>query len=236
MANEMRMYGKTVNEMTKEELSELVQSVADSKRKNGGSLRARNLQLSPEYKLVGLPVVTHVLTQQDNGDTSGSPTATAAQITFVNDMTNRLFKIYDKASQTDVQWASFVESQTVYHDTLTGMNYDCNSLTSTDYNNIITSVAEWQFKLHNIICESNQWSGKASFPSTYSVTNVLHNMIRCEYRALACYDDLGNFLCAQTGGQNISHTRWWRTVSKRTTSSMQSFDPIHCLTISCARM
>lgn len=142
MVNEMRFYGKPVNDMNKAELSDLVQSVGRAKR-HQPKLRNRNLQLNPVYTLVDIPMVTHVLTQQHNGDTSGSPTATAAQVTFMNDMTNRLFNIYDKASQTSVQWASFVESETLYHDTLT-LNKDCNDLTSTDYNNIITvcSVVE----------------------------------------------------------------------------------------------
>lgn len=198
--------------MSKEEFSELVKSAASSKDRNKSYQSRRNLQLNPEYTLVDLPVVTHVLTQQDNGDTSGSPTATAAQITHFTKMTNQFFNIYDKVSQTSVQWATFVESETIYHDTLV-MDKDCNSLNVTDYTNIVTAAADWQFKLHNIVCESNRFSGKASYPWNYDVTYERHNLIFTEYRAMACYDEVGNFLCDQTNGQNISHTRWWRTRS-----------------------
>jgi Pregnancy-associated plasma protein-A len=42
----------------------------------------------------------------------------------------------------------------------------------------------------------------------------VHNLLRVDYRALACYDDDGNFLCELTSdGQQVSHTRWWRTRS-----------------------
>jgi hypothetical protein len=170
-------------------------------------------------------VVYHVLTKQDNGDGSGSPTATSAQINFMNHMTNKLFTVYDKVSQTSVAWATFVVSDIIYHDNLT-LDKDCGSLSDSDVSNIITGVNEWQFKLHNIICESDNWSGVASFPSSYSVTSVRHNMIRCEYRAVACYDEHKNFLCEQIDGQNVSHTRWWRTRSTVEAHEV-SFEALH---------
>ena len=211
--NEIKTFGKSANDMSSQEFSELVMSAATHKDDHHHHLRKRrNLQLNPEYTLVNLPVVTHILTQQDNGDASGSPKATAAQITFLTKMVNQFFNIYDKVSKTSVQWASFVESETIHHDILT-IDKDCNGLNMTDYTQIIPTVDDWQFKMHHIICESNRFSGKASYPWNYDVTHERHNLIHSDYRALACWDDEGNFLCEQTDGQNISHSRWWRTRS-----------------------
>lgn len=163
------------------------------------------------YTLRGLPIVYHILQNNDNGG-MGNPTATAAQLEFTTNMTNRLYTIYDKTTKTSVEWATFVTSQTVNH--TQSINYDCSKLTNTDYQNIVTKVSQWQFKLHAIICESNQWSGVASFPGTYPVTDVLHNVVRIDWRAIASRDDYGNFLAAPSAnGQNISFTRWWRTRS-----------------------
>ncbi|KAL9185844.1 hypothetical protein ACHAXT_003621 [Thalassiosira profunda] len=223
VANEIKMFGKSVNQMTRAEFSNIVQGLArrqskgqDGDKGNGRqpfSLR-RNLQLSPDYRLVDMPIVYHVLEKQYKPNTgSDRPSATDAQLAFMTSKTNDLFNIYDKVSKTSVQWASFVHDQTIRHQDV--INYDCNSLTTTDYDNIIRDASEWQYKLHVIICESTNWSGVASFPNSYPVTSVRHNMVRVEYRAVACYHDDGTFLCDtyDTNGDPVSHTRWWRTRS-----------------------
>jgi len=64
------------------------------------------------------------------------------------------------------------------------------------------------------VCESTKFSGKATGPAEYSVTSALHNTFCVDYRALACYDEDGNFLCELSNqGEKVSHTRWWRTRS-----------------------
>ncbi len=169
------------------------------------------LSAAVSYTLRGLPVVYHILQNNNNGGT-GNPSATAAQLEFMTNMTNRLYNIYDKTSKTTVQWANFVTSQVLVH--TQSLNYDCDNLSYNDFYTIVTKVSEWQFKFHAIICESNQWSGVASLPSFYAVTDVRHNVVRIDWRAIASRDEFGNFLAAPSAnGQNISYTRWWRTRS-----------------------
>jgi hypothetical protein len=126
--------------------------------------------------------------------------------------TNELFNIYSRVSKTSVQWASFVHGQTIYHGNIE-FGQDCNYLGDALLSKIIRDAPEWQFKLHCIVCESMEWSGIASFPTYFSPTNLRHNLVFAKYRAFACYDEEGRFLCEPTMGQNRSHTRWWRTRS-----------------------
>lgn len=222
VANEIAVFGKPGSDMTRAELTAMVKSAAASRAKIGHkgnpNFLRRNLQTNPAWTLVDVPIVYHVLTQQHIPKANATldavrPSATAAQIEFMTNMTNKLYNIYDKNSQTSVQWASFVTDQVIYHNDLI-INGDCdNALSSSNYNSIIQDATDWQFKLHAIICESTQWSGVASFPNNYAETSVLHNMVRIEYRAVACYNEAGDFLCDLTNGQQVSHTRWWRTRS-----------------------
>lgn len=211
-AAEIKTFGKPGEEMTRGELSDIVQSLVERGKNGNKPTLRRNLQLEAAYTLKDVPIVHHVLTKQGiSGSNAAPPSATAAQLDFLTTKTNELFNIYDKLSKTSIQWASFVH-EVIYHDDFP-LTKDCNNLSLEDYNNIIKDSPEWEFKLHNIICESTNWSGVASFPNSYSVDSVLHNMVRCEYRAVSCHDDSGNFLCDLTDGQEVSHTRWWRTRS-----------------------
>lgn len=209
VAAEIKTFGKPVNSMSRGDLSNIVRGAIDSK-KPANLFGRRNLQINPEYTLVDIPIVFHVLTAQGiAGSTAGPPSATAAQLDWVVEQANKLYTIYDKPSKTSVEWASFTR-ESIYHDNLS-ISGDCSSsLSSSDFDAIIKAAVDWQYKMHVIICESTSFSGRASFPGTYSVTNVKHNMCYVEYRALPCYDDDGNFLCELTGGEQISHTRWWR--------------------------
>jgi hypothetical protein len=200
------------SDMGRDEFSAMVQSLAKHNKPNL-KLRGNNrqLQLNPDYLLVDMPIVYHILVNQNNNGI-GSPSATQLQLNFMTAMTNKLYEVYDKSTLTSVNWATFVEDPSSPIEHTGTFNKDCGSLTDLEIQNIVSAAPEWQYKLHCIICESNQWSGVASFPSSYSVGNPRHNMVRVEYRAVACYDEDGNFLCDLTDGQ-ISHTRWWRTRS-----------------------
>jgi hypothetical protein len=240
--NMIKTFGKTGDDMSKMDLSAIIKGVSARAKAKGsfgiasssesdeksdvgigsgeididvGDLWNRNLAINPAYSLVNMPVVYHVMTGQHIPKSNAAldavrPSATAKQLAFMTEKTNELYNIYDKVSKTSVQWASFVHDQTIYHNNYI-FNKDCSSL--SDYTSIVTKASEWQFKLHVIICESTQWSGVASFPNAYAVTDVKHNVVRVEYRAVACYDDKNEFLCDQTNGKNVSHTRWWRTRS-----------------------
>jgi len=222
--NEIGIFGKTGNELTTEDLSKIVTALAlghhkqKNSRNNADSIfiggPRRNIQENytpPMYKLVDLPIVYHVLANQVSGcdNNTINSIATDAQLEFMTSMTNRLYAIYDKANQTSVQWASFVWADTLVHKE-SSFDSDCDNLTFLNFTNIVTKVEDWEFKFHVIICASNTWSGLSSFPFHYSPTDVRHNVVRVDYRALACHDDDGNFLCADAA---VSHTRWWRTRS-----------------------
>ena len=228
--NEIKIFGVAGKDLSKNELSVMVSTLAHKKKhrrtteegqhhsvddllkrsKRVGSKVMRNLQTSAAYTLKGIPIVYHILMNNNNGG-NGSPSATYAQLDFMTNMTNRLYKIYDKSTQITVDWATFVTSEVIIH-TQT-LNYDCNSLPESEFTNIVTGVNEWKFKIHTIICESNQWSGIASFPGMYGVTDPRHNAIRIDWRAMASHDEDGNFLANPTNGKNASYTRWWRTRS-----------------------
>jgi Pregnancy-associated plasma protein-A len=186
--------------MTVNDFSSVVTSLLSS-NVNGGSL----------FRLVNIPLVYHILPNQDNGGSS-SPSMTDAQRDFATQMTNKSYNIYDKKSKKSVQFASFVTDQTITHDDFVSKT-DCQSLSSSDWSSIVTKADDWQFKMHVVICELGRISGFASFPRTFPATDPEHNLVRVDYRALACFDDDGNFLCDLTNGQQVSHTRWWRTRS-----------------------
>jgi len=239
-ANMIKTFGKIGDDMSKLDLSAVVKGVAARNKADGmimatgedaiasngnvgdaidideaADLWSRNLQLSPTYSLVDLPIVYHVLTGQYIPKSNSTlnairPSATAKQLAFMTEQTNKIYNIYDKVSKQSVQWASFVHNQTIYHNNYIFAN-DCGNL--SDYTSIVTKTPEWQFKLHAIICESTRWNGIAWFPNAFNVTDVKHNVVRLEYRALACYNDKKEFLCDQTNGKNVSHTRWWKTRS-----------------------
>ena len=216
--NEVEFFGVAGSELSSVEHSEIMSVLAlEATAGSNPSVtrtptlfgNGRKLQVNPLYRLVDMPIVYHILVNQHNG-AIGSPKATEEQLAFMTQMTNKLYNIYDKASQTAVQWASFrQDGPAIIHPQ--NLVYDCTDLTYADYASIVTRATDWQFKLHAIICESDQWSGIASFPDSWPVTDVQHNMVRIEYRAIACYNEQGDFLCTPTNGQKISHTRWWRT-------------------------
>jgi len=164
------------------------------------------------HQLVGIPIVYHILRNQDNGG-EGNPSLTDAQRDFATQITNKLFEIYDKQTGETLPFLQFVTDSTVIHNE--ELNGDCRDLSTSYLASIVRAVEDWQFKFHAVVCESNQFSGYASFPEHYAPNNVLHNLFRMDYRAYACYDDEGNFLCTarSADGEPISHTRWWRTRS-----------------------
>jgi len=225
--NEISVLGTPGSAMSRKELSGIVSNLAKRqklrKQSNGSkevvydvfamsnSTTIGQLSATVAYTLKGLPVVYHILENNHNG-ASSNPSATAAQLDFMTNMTNRLYTIYDKTTKTSVEWATFVTSQVLVH--TESINYDCHYLSYYDFQNIVTKVSEWQFKLHVIICESNQWSGIASFPNFYPATDVRHNIVRVDWRAIASRDEMGNYLAVPgADGQTISRTRWWRTRS-----------------------
>ena len=217
--NEIKLFGMTGVEMSRKEISEIVSTLSRKKHLRAQTVEEgrheernynRRLQTSAAYTLQGIPIVYHILVNNNDGGT-GSPSATYAQLDFMTNMTNHLYKIYDKNTTITVDWANFVTSEVIVHNQT--LDYDCNSLSATEFTDIVTVVNEWKFKMHTIICESNKWSGVASFPGTYGVTDPRHNAIRLDWRAIASHDEDGNFLANSTDGKNTSHTRWWRTRS-----------------------
>lgn len=163
------------------------------------------------YRLVNMPVVFHVLANQTNG-AEGAPSITDAQRDWVIKITNQLFEIYDRSTGVTEPFATFVFNATVTHDK--EFEVDCRAMADSDMADLVRAAVEWEFKFHILVCESSRVSGKASFPDDYAVTSPLHNAMIVDYRALACYDDDNNFLCdLSEDGEQISHTRWWRTRS-----------------------
>jgi hypothetical protein len=183
-------------------VEEFVHDVAATLASFSGNSEPLNTAAAVAYTLRGLPIVYHILQNNNNGGT-GNSIATAAQLDFATNMTNRLYTIYDKTTKTSLNWATFVTSQTVVH--TQSINYNCDDLSNNDFQNIVTKVSEWQIKLHTIICESNNWSGIASFPGWYSVTHILHNVGRIDWRAVASLDDYGNFLATQQWAKYFLH-------------------------------
>jgi Pregnancy-associated plasma protein-A len=201
--------------MTGRDFSHLLQSLLPTGRtKNQGSIgrlfSSSSQRFQAAYRLVGVPLVYHVLPKQGSQNTR--PSMTNAQRDHATKTTNQLFNIYDKQSKQSIQFASFVTSDTIVHRNFTFKD-DCSDLTDAQLKTIVTRATDWQFKMHVFICEFADFSGLASFPYDYDVTDPQHNLLRVDHRALACYDDNGTFLCKPTLGRNVSYTRWWRTGS-----------------------
>ena len=131
-ANMIKTFGKSGDDMSKMDLSNIVKGVAARKKAedilmgtinaeyaeggdelsigidDAGDLWSRNLALNPSYSLVNLPIVYHVLTKQHIPKTDSTldairPSATAQQLTFMTEKTNELYNIYDKVSKSSVQ-------------------------------------------------------------------------------------------------------------------------------------
>jgi Pregnancy-associated plasma protein-A len=162
------------------------------------------------YRLIGIPLVYHVLPNQ--GSQQKRPSMTNEQRDFATNETSRLYNIYNKRTKRLVQFASFVTNDTIVHSNFTTKD-DCFDLSSAQLSSIVTRAADWQFKMHVIVCEFAQVSGVATLPFNFRATDPQHNLLRVDHRALGCYTDDGTFLCNLTNGQQVSHSRWWRTRS-----------------------
>jgi hypothetical protein len=125
------------------------------------------------YQLVNVPIVYHVLPNQ-NGGGKLKPFLTKKQEVYTTHITNQLFNIYDKQSKQSVQFIQFVTNATIIHKNIR-TNVDCPSLSDEQVQKIVTKASEWQFKLHVFVCEINYWSGMATFPGTYPMTDPSHN-------------------------------------------------------------
>ena len=196
-----------------------------------------------EYQLVNISLVYHLLPQQGigaeivregNNDIETFPPLTGpimtdAQRDFATQATNRLFQIYNKKSKQTLPFASFVTyPTTIVHDNFITTK-DCSRLNANDIESLVTIVPEWESRMHVLVCELASISGLATFPSSYPVDDPQHNVLRVDYRTLACYDDrTGDFLCQTTNNNNnnnntnhtttntttqSSHIRWWRNRS-----------------------
>ena len=58
-ANEIKAFGKAVNDMSRADFSSMVSNLSNRGQQDAANANGnlRKLQLSPEYKLVGLPIV-----------------------------------------------------------------------------------------------------------------------------------------------------------------------------------
>ena len=115
-SNEVKMYGKSIADMSRSEVSAIHSSTvatANSKGKGkGGPFQLRrDLQSAPEYVLEKVPIVWHILTNQG----SGRVDATDLQIDWAMNITNKLYNIYDKTTGQSVQWASFTKDSVIRH-------------------------------------------------------------------------------------------------------------------------
>jgi Pregnancy-associated plasma protein-A len=154
--------------------------------------------------------VYHILPNQGRG--IQRPYVTEAQRQYSTNWTNQLYNIYDKRLKRSVQFVSFVTNTTIVHDDFKTTR-DCKWLTRRELGPLVRKVPDWQFKMHAIVCELRDMSGLASSPLFYRPNNPMHNLFRLDYRALACTDNNGNFMCNLTNGQPVSHSRWWRSRS-----------------------
>lgn len=199
--------GKTGLELSKQELGDLFNSMKPKDKLNllGKDLKA----IALTYTLKNIPLVYHVLENSDNGGTGSPGLVTDAQLNWATTQTNQLYTIADKLDQTaaDVSFASFVTDSIIRHQTGYG---DCANMDTATLGSIAQAVTNWQYKMHVVVCESDDWSGVASFPNSYAVTSPMHNLHRIDWRALASYDDNGISLLNE--GQPVN-TRWWRTRS-----------------------
>ena len=157
--NEIEMFGISVAEMNFNDLSDVVASAAATKvngtvlgRSMRGSGLRRKLQFQPAYTLIGLPMVYHVLKNQGSGNVA----ANDVQLEHVTFITNTLYNIYDKSTQTSVQWATFKTDEIIRHeDRISG---DCGDIGKDTRRDIIKRVPDWEFK----VCKPNLF-----FPMLY---------------------------------------------------------------------
>lgn len=225
-AEEIIMFGRPIRKMSVDDLSSIFDGLLnkDSILEDDGN-RFFFSTNRKEYQLVNISLVYHLLPQQGIGaaivrqgnvaTVRTGPIMTDAQRDFATKATNRLYQIYDKKSKQSLQLASFVTfPTTIVHDDFITTK-DCRQLSANDIESIVTVVSEWEHHMHVIVCEFASISGLATLPQTFSVTDPQHNVVRIDYRALACYDDQsGTYLCNSTNmNATKSHTRWWRTRS-----------------------
>jgi hypothetical protein len=109
---------------------------------------------------------------------------------------------------------TFVHDETIVHDGFFS-NQDCRGLfefPDDGFKLLLAKTTEYQYKIHVVVCESNQAAGLASLPEMFSAADPLKNAIMLDYRAIACRDDIGNFLCELTEDgtvpKEVSHTHW----------------------------
>jgi hypothetical protein len=207
--------------MSPNRLSTLFRSFLDRTRSGGNDvIQADQASLSTGgmYQLSGIPIVYHVLPNQDNGG-PGKPSLTRLQAEFATNTTNKLYTIYDRQSKESIAFVTFRTSEIIEHADISVQN-DCGALSTGTIREIVTSAGTtedddaWMFQFHVIVCESNQFSGRASTADAFAPTHPQHNVVLVDYRAMACHDDDGNFICAPNAdGENVSHTRWWRSRS-----------------------
>jgi Pregnancy-associated plasma protein-A len=176
--------------------------------------KSTHLSLNNSYQLINVPIVFHILANQENGD-RGSPSMTDAQREYAIRQTNDAYNVYDRYTKTSMQFVTFVWNETIVHNDI--IQEDCALFSNALVQKIIRKSIEWPYKFHAIICESNRFSGLASFPGFYPDNSPYHNLFYVDYRALGCYDHVNNntYLCDNydTDGTPISHSRWWRTRS-----------------------
>jgi Pregnancy-associated plasma protein-A len=189
------------------------------------------------YQLVNVPIVFHLLSNQ-NGGTKSNPTLTRKQMKYATKVTNDMYRIYNKQTNESVQFISFAMNETYVHDWFVYYD-DCANIADIHIKTFVTTATEWQYKLHIIVCQINAFSGRASFPYSYNITDPKHNQIILDYRTFACFDEYNNFLCRTDENDNkmnnqsttnnsatnntqqqkqtkskISHTKWWSSQSK----------------------
>jgi len=221
--NEVQFFGKPGMALTKYEQDGLIQQVMKPTQdrydhtKGGEGKGNRHLQQQQQgstvYTLRNVPLVFHILSNQQYA-AGPAPSATRQQIDLLLERTNQLYTIYDKTTGNSTSFVNFTKNQ-VYRYNNTYITQDCDNICFTSTTSrLVQAVPNWQYKMHVIVCKSLQWSGVASFPNSYSVTNPRHNLLCLEYRAIPCRDTQGNFICdsaTTNNGKNVSHTRWWRT-------------------------
>jgi hypothetical protein len=154
--------------MTPNDFSEIVETI---NLQRISSVVQRN---STFYQLVNVPIVYHVLPNQDGGGIL-QPSLTKKQEIYTTNVTNQLFNIYNKKTKQYVPFISFVTNDTIVHRSIRS-GRDCGTLSVNRLTRIVKRANDWQFKMHVIVCEISSYSGRASFPHWYEVTNPLHNM------------------------------------------------------------
>jgi hypothetical protein len=71
---------------------------------------------------------------------------------------------------------------------------------------IVTKADEFEFKIHVIIGEDPQVAGLATPWEFFAEDTPKNSVVYLDHRALACYDEEGNYLCDDPDGK--SKTRW----------------------------